>query len=717
MATMLEQALALAARGFHVFPLIAGKKLPKIKEWQIKATIDEDTIRTWWTDSVMEMSQEYNIGICTTRYGTGKALIVIDVDDKNGKSGSTELLSLELDGREFPPTLEARTASGGRHIYYVSDDPVRQGTNVLGPGLDIRSRGGFVVAPGSEVELGSYTFEDPDTEPAPAPTWLIDFCGIDRSGHKETSAPIVEGIDQGRAEARAIEYLQNSPPVTPGERNHKGYTAACRVKDFGVDQPGCLALMLEHWRCEPMLDPGELEHVVRSAYAYGQNSAGSAAPEAVFDKVNVDEESLHPFEKLNREYAFIKKGASVLHETTDHKGRFIAEHLDPREMNVIFANKPFPVGKTTKPLSAAWLEYGGRREYDGIVFSPGLDAGARWYNLWRGFRVQPADVASHPSLSMFLEHAKQNVCGGDDGLFRWLMGFFAHMIQKPWEKPLVALVFQGRKGAGKNALVERVGHLLGHHFMVADDPRYLTDKFNAHFESCLMIALDEAHWAGDKKAEGKLKGLVTGSEHLIERKFGEVFRVDNLVRVVIIGNESWLVPATIDERRWAVFSVGDGRLQDREFFKTMRVGMEQGGYSHLLRYLMDFDLSTVDVNRAPDTEALTEQKTASLNLPHQWWLDCLSDGRLLGADMDGWPETVDTERFRSAFRRYYRERNVRARMPDDRQFSKDLGLCAPSLHKVRARRDTQRIYVFQLPPLETAREEWDAFIGHPTDWS
>ncbi|MCU9931097.1 hypothetical protein OFL77_27585, partial [Escherichia coli] len=81
---------------------------------------------------------------------------------------------------------------------------------------------------------------------------------------------------------------------------------------------------------------------------------------------------------------------------------------------------------------------------------------------------------------------------------------------------------------------------------------------------------------------------------------------DNITRVAIIGNEDWLVPASFDERRYAVFSVGDGRRQDRDFFHNMRVGMEEGGYAYLLKFLMDFDLSAIDVNEAPQTQGLID---------------------------------------------------------------------------------------------------------------
>src|SRR3546814_4961427 len=43
----LPHALALAARGYPVFPVIEDGKLPAIKGWRTRATTDEATIRQW----------------------------------------------------------------------------------------------------------------------------------------------------------------------------------------------------------------------------------------------------------------------------------------------------------------------------------------------------------------------------------------------------------------------------------------------------------------------------------------------------------------------------------------------------------------------------------------------------------------------------------------------------------------------------------------------
>lgn len=155
MTTMLTHALALAAQGFFVFPLRPMSKKPLLDgDWKSHATRDPVRIREWWASYPAA-----NIGIFTGKFGDNKALCVVDIDVKGEHSGFDTIVKLEMEDREFPPTMEAATPSGGRHLYYVVDRPLNQGgAGCIGPGVDLRSHGGYVVGPGSETKKGAYVW-------------------------------------------------------------------------------------------------------------------------------------------------------------------------------------------------------------------------------------------------------------------------------------------------------------------------------------------------------------------------------------------------------------------------------------------------------------------------------------------------------------------------------------------------------------------------------
>jgi hypothetical protein len=717
-----DKALALAEQGFHLFPVTKNGKTPAVDDWPSKATRNPQQLKKWFDNG-----KGYNIGIATEKFGDDRALIVVDVDTKNGKKGEEELFKLDMEGFDFPVSLEQATPSGGRHIIYVSDTPCKQGVDVLGSGLDIRSRGGYIVGMGSEIDGRQYAQINGHGHIAAAPEWLVNRLGKAKDVVAQANI-VLPNIDAAKAEQRAIEYLLKAPIAIEGTAGDlTTYKVAAKCKDMGCTEAQALSLMAEHWNveCMPPWSPEELEAKVRNAFRYGREPQGATAPEAVFTAADAEPVAagtgLHPLDKMNQQYAYIKKGGFVLNETTDEDGNYVAEYMALTDLHAWYANVPFKKGDAKpRPLSMEWMEYSHRRQYEAIIFSPEQDKGERFYNLWRGFTVKPAEHGNHPSVEAFKEHALKNVCKGDHKLYTWLMGYFAHMVQRPWEKPLVAAVFKGGKGVGKNALVERVGALFGQHFMVASDERYLLGNFNSHFESNLMFVLDEASWAGNKRAEGKLKDLITGTRHNIERKGMEPYKAKNLSRVVIIGNEDWLVPASEDERRFAVFDVGNGRKQDRQFFHDMRVGMEQGGYAHLLKFLQDFDISAIDVNAAPATTGLTDQKLHSLEPLARWWHDCLANNELLGSGFDGdFPDRVPSNRWLPAFEQWCKSKQIRSQLPGKNKVLEKLRALAPSMDYKKdphPKNPNDATYAWFNPGLDELRANFEAYLNGPVAW-
>lgn len=748
-----DWALWAARQGFFVHPLkdpgdpkvVNNPKLlktPAFDDWQELATRDAKRIRLWWAQN-----PNYNIGYSTSKFGEGdESLVVVDIDVKGTSNGFETARRLEAEGKTLPSTYTQTTPSGGAHFIYRSAPGLRPSQRDLGPGINTRAWGGNLVGAGSVISGKAYSLRGGDL--LHVPPWILEvLTGSERlSGVSEKAqdpAPHIR-IDEKDAKAQAAHYLKVDAPiaVSGSGGNATTYKVAARVvKDFGVSVADAAILIATLWnvRCEPPWELDELNAIVRNANDYAQNAPGIAAPEKHFQAVVDDKKgptprdkeaelreksknALHPFQVLNRDFAFVLAGGGhhVLWETTDVHGAFTLVHLPENSFHKMLAAQKLALGDgKLKPTTELWMESPERRSYKGVVFRPGLEVEKHWYNMWRGFKVTPQKEgeATHESVHAFLEHAQKNICDGDENLFRWLIGYFAHLVQKPYDKPLTALVLRGPKGVGKNFLVDTIGHLLGCHYLLTDDRRFLVSNFNAHFENCLLFCLDEAFWSGDKEAEGKLKGLITGKTHNVEFKGKEVYPVDNVTRVIILGNEEWLVPASHDERRYAVFNVGSGRKKDIPFFRAARAGLEAGGYESLLRYLLDYDLKGIELNEAPATKGLHDQKIESLAPFQQWWYQNLLEGHLSHGNFNGgWPTTVRKDRFRDAFYAYMRSRNVRGWAPDDRQVGKLLSACCSLVRPKRIREGEDLVWGYAIPELDRCRVLWDKFIGHPIEW-
>jgi len=71
--------------------------------------------------------------------------------------------------------------------------------------------------------------------------------------------------------------------------------------------------------------------------------------------------------------------------------------------------------------------------------------------------------------------------------------------------------------------------------------------------SLLLLQADEASFGGDPRSAGKLRSLVTRTEHVIEPKGVDAYRVPNYMRLMITSEEDWVIPASfkdVEFRAW-----------------------------------------------------------------------------------------------------------------------------------------------------------------------
>ena len=144
--------------------------------------------------------------------------------------------------------------------------------------------------------------------------------------------------------------------------------------------------------------------------------------------------------------------------------------------------------------------------------------------------------------SRFLEHVRNNICKGDEEISDYLFAWMADCVQNRSRRPGIAVVLRGRLGTGKGVLCSQFGALFGPHFIHVSQPSHLTGNFNSHLKDKLVVYADEAFWAGDKKAEGVLKAMITEDTIQIEMKGKDVLTFRNHIRLLISSNHEWVVP-------------------------------------------------------------------------------------------------------------------------------------------------------------------------------
>jgi Family of unknown function (DUF5906) len=319
-----------------------------------------------------------------------------------------------------------------------------------------------------------------------------------------------------------------------------------------------------------------------------------------------------------------------------------------------------------------------------------------------------------------------NVARGNEQHYNWIIGWWAQIIQEPTVKPGTSLVIKGKQGTGKTIIGRLIGGgLLGRHYELVADQRWVIGQFNSHMAALLVLHADEAFWAGDKRAEGVLKNLVTGDKNQIEFKGKERILVANFMRLFITANHDWVVPADFGERRPAVFDISEDHIRDYEYFAAIEHEWDYGGKEAMLHYLKNFDLKQVNLREIPRTAGLLEQIMATATPEQSWWHDTLVNGTL--------PFGVSEQNTcpkRSLYRRYIRHAQLRG--VNRRQIEVTIGMflkkcVGPELQSDKkcdydvlnryGQKLKERGYLYSFPPLKVCRERFAKAIGQEVSWN
>jgi hypothetical protein len=260
---MLDAALRYASHGLPVFPLWpalpfshgftcgCGKgtrcespgKHPLsalVANGLKSATTEATTVKDWWTNWPAA-----NIGIAT-----GK-VVVVDVDPRHG--GDASLAQLEQKHGKLPASWRVKTGGGGVHIYLdaPSSIVIKNSAGLLGPGLDVRGDGGYVVAPPSGHISGEQYAWSTGKNLAPMPAWLVTALQQPRQKAPLASQEWRQLVREG---------------VTEGKRNDAAARLAGHLLRRYVDPHVALDLLMA-WnvtRCTPPLAAVEITTIVNS---------------------------------------------------------------------------------------------------------------------------------------------------------------------------------------------------------------------------------------------------------------------------------------------------------------------------------------------------------------------------------------------------------------------------------------------------------------------
>jgi hypothetical protein len=573
----LAVALQLAEAKISIFPARVfwdgqsgkWKKQPLVKFWQKAATTDPAQITAWF--------ETYSDAVPGIELGRAN-LIVIDADRHGGPDGVAALDGLAAQHGGLPVGPATNTAGGGIHRIFrqPNGQPLGNSRGALPMGIDVRGKGGWIVAPGSVRPDGAMWAVAGGTPP------LADAF---QAGTIPILPDWIAALIAGKGTQSSSDSRQkgssSSPPIWSEAEEARIESALACIPADDRDEHWIKVGMALHWtgwgdrarrpwdewsKKSAKFDAAEQDKAWNS-FGRPDYKGPFATLGTLFElaKENGWEETLtKEIKEINERHFLIRNigGKCLVGEMVRNpmgSGQMLSLQRVP-ELKTWYANRKILVrdnkGKMKpKSLGEVWLGHRRRRQYDGVDLVPNapmvLPNG--YLNLWRGFGVEPRQ-GTWPLMG---QHVYVVLANEDPKAADYILHWLAWSVQHPGELAEVALVIRGGKGAGKGVFGNAIVKIFGEHALHIFQPSHLTGKFNGHFRSCLLLFSDEAYWAGDKKGESVLKGLITERALMIEQKGIDAIQWPNRLHIMMAANAEWVVPATHDERRFAVLDTAD----------------------------------------------------------------------------------------------------------------------------------------------------------------
>jgi hypothetical protein len=233
-------ALRYASRGIPVFPLRARGKAPLTAHGFLDATAQCEQVFAWW-----RRWPGANIGIPC---GSASGLLIVDLD---GPEGLASWAKLEAE-HGWVDTLTVLTGRG-RHLWltYPEDCELSNSKDRLGPHIDTRGAGGYVVAPPSVHPSGQTYRWASDTRPGPngaqkPPRWLLEAlepaAPAPRQARRQGGACVV-----GVVPSNLPRHLERQAAEAPSaDRSRQTYRLVCASIEWGLSDSEVHALLAAH---------------------------------------------------------------------------------------------------------------------------------------------------------------------------------------------------------------------------------------------------------------------------------------------------------------------------------------------------------------------------------------------------------------------------------------------------------------------------------------
>jgi hypothetical protein len=383
--------------------------------------------------------------------------------------------------------------------------------------------------------------------------------------------------------------------------------------------------------------------------------------------------------------------------------------------------KPDSFGQNQEwaPATKLWLKKHEARSFRGTKCYPGnidpLDPKNEYYNKWKGFAVKP--IKDTIKVKKILRHIYEVNCLKNKERANHFLNFFAHMFQKPTEKPSFSLmIVSEEEGSGKSMVINAICEMVGiNNAFPVSNLKMVFGDFNEIVDSCLLLSFEESDIKSNIRYTRELRDLITNPYALVNKKHKSHFRQPNFTRVVFIGNAEVLAYISRTDRRHTILRSAPLKIGKADYFKKLKHVLDNGGKEALMYYLLHKDISKFNPFQSLWTEELDEQKELSVDKSlDSVWLEWLESGSLPFEEFrNGRWITVQEKLLYCVNRIIKRDGGKELSM---KSFGRKFRKIAPPMTRSEDMKCTpegfqRQMYAYDIPSLKECRAHFAAYMG------
>jgi hypothetical protein len=277
----------------------------------------------------------------------------------------------------------------------------------------------------------------------------------------------------------------------------------------------------------------------------------------------------------------------------------------------------------TKNFYQIWSEDPDMKEYLEIVFNCDINKiKPSQYNLFDNFKhLDTIEIKDKIDLEPVFEHIKSLV-NYNELHFKYVISWFAQLIQQPHILPHTTLIFISEEGVGKDLFSNFISEVINDNYCFNTEKlESMCGKFNSILGGKLLATINETNPVESRERIENIKYIITADKVWIEGKHKDPIKTQNFCRFMFFSNRLFAFPIEDGSRRPVIFQssskylpVNYGIDENKKYFsKLANIYKNKEYQKSFLEYLKAYDITNFNPKEIVKSELHQELEENSLS--------------------------------------------------------------------------------------------------------